>query len=99
MNFFREEWKNIRTLEDFFTYWTLKESVIKTSGLGLKQNLQEIQFEKKNFEFHIEKEKNLQFKTMKIDENHILSLTFSIKESKNFEMKEEFIDQVKNYFL
>eukprot|EP01080_Neovahlkampfia_damariscottae_P001695 gene1695-464_t len=34
--FTKKEWQEIKKLDDFFTYWTLKESFIKTSGLGIR---------------------------------------------------------------
>jgi 4'-phosphopantetheinyl transferase len=87
---FRFEWKNIKNLDNFFTYWTLKESFIKTSGLGLKQNLLEIEFQFENENYFIKREENLKFKTIKLNDQHMLSLCFNKKEE-NVEILQEFI--------
>jgi hypothetical protein len=56
----------------------------------LKQNLLEIEFQFENENYFIKREENLKFKTIKLNDQHMLSLCFNKKEE-NVEILQEFI--------
>ncbi|MDQ1141184.1 4'-phosphopantetheinyl transferase family protein [Pedobacter agri] len=67
------ERKQISDLQDFYTFWTRKEAILKASGEGLIDDLLEIECTLASVKRH---EDTFRLRSYLIDENHILSLAY-----------------------